>query len=323
MSQQRVLLVDGNPERATYIRNTLSFKTTANIAHRQDGESGVLWAGANECQLCIISYELSGIDGLETLARIRNRKPNLPAIMFSESTDQHVAIAAFREGVRDFVPARGNFGEIIAEIASKTIGEIVDSPDASQQVLNDPTLAHIPRERLAPTYQNRLRSIGRQLDIYGFHTITILEIEGGFIVRANRQRGRAPQALEFPDRDFPRLVASAIDSDADGEDRAFHQSNLTPTGYEDLLRALGYRLDAIVANSVVISELNEMFVVSGRGNDETSAVPGLMPFNWFYYASDVEFMLNEAFKRRGKGESKAPGPAKEPSGIRGIFKRLN
>lgn len=323
MSQPRILLVDQDPQRARYVSDALSLTTLANTVHRQDGESGVLWVGANECHLCVISYELPGIDGLETLARIRNRRPEIPAIMISDSDRQDVAIAAFREGILDFVPARGNFAQIIAEIAQQSIGEPVDNRQTSSRALNDPTLAHIPRERLAPTYQNRLRAIGRQLDIYGFHSITVLEIEGGFIVRANRQRARKPQALEFPDRDFPRLVASAIDGESDGEDQAFHQSTLTPTGYEDLLRALGNRLDESVAHSAVVTELEEMFVVSGRGNDEHAAVPGLVPFNWFLGANDVEYMLNEAFKRRGSGPPKPQGAVKEPGGIRGIFKRLN
>ena len=323
MSQPRILLIDQNPQRARYISDALSLATSANTVQRQDGESGVLWAGANECQLCIISWELPGINGLETLARIRNRRPGIPAIMISESERQDVVIAAFREGVLDFVPTRGDFARIITQGAQQTISDAADNPPVSSRALDDPTLAHIPRERLAPSYQNRLRTIGRQLDIYGYHSITVLEIEGGFIVRANRQRARQPQALEFPDRDFPRLVASAIDSENDGEDRAFHQSALTPTGYEDLLRALGYRLDSIIGNSVVISELDEMFVVSGRGNDEQGVVHGLVPFNWFLDTNDIEYMLNEAFKRRGSGAPKQPGPVKEESGLRAILKRLN
>jgi hypothetical protein len=240
-----------------------------------------------------------------------------------ETTDQHVAIAAFREGAIDFVAVQGNFVSVVCERIKRTFGEHIETTVTSPTALEDPTLGHIPRELLAPTFQNRLRSIGRQLDIYGYHTVTILDIEGGFLVRANRQRARKPQALEFPDRDFPRLVASAMEDDASKPEKPFHQSDLIPTGYEDVLRALGYRLDEVSASSIMITELEEQLVVSFKGNDERAALPGLITVNWMLSPSDIEFILNEAFYRRGQQPKPTISPAPEQGGIRGILRRLN
>jgi DNA-binding NarL/FixJ family response regulator len=323
MSHPRILLVDGDRKRARYLGDAIVTATMVNPVHREDGESAVLWVGANKCDLCVLSYELRGINGLETFARMRTRQPDLPAIIFSENQDQSIAIAAFREGVLDFVPVRGAFQDVITERIQKTLDRQEISVTGSPAVMEDPTLSHVPRERLQPTYQNRLRAIGRQLDIYGFHSITVLEIDGGFIVRANRERSRRSQALEFPDRDFPRIVASAIEDEGMNEKKSFQQSNLIPTGYEDVLRALGHRLDKISANSIVITELEEMIVASGRGNDERSAVPGLVPFNYLLERDDIELMLNEAFHRRGQAPLNTTPPDSSNRGLRGIFKRLN
>jgi CheY-like chemotaxis protein len=301
----------------------LSAELSVTPSMRYDGESAVLWIGAHECDLCIITYELPGMDGLETYARIRTRKPDLPVIILGETTDQHVAIAAFREGAIDFVAVQGNFVSVVCERIKRTFGEYIETTVTSPTALEDPTLGHIPRELLAPTFQNRLRSIGRQLDIYGYHTVTILDIEGGFLVRANRQRARKPQALEFPDRDFPRLVASAMEDDASKPEKPFHQSDLIPTGYEDVLRALGYRLDEVSASSIMITELEEQLVVSFKGNDERAALPGLITVNWMLSPSDIEFILNEAFYRRGQQPKPTISPAPEQGGIRGILRRLN
>jgi hypothetical protein len=61
-----------------------------------------------------------------------------------------------------------------------------------------------------PTHENRLRVIGRQLDLDGYSAINLSETVGGFIVRALRKDALTPVVLEFSDRDFPLLVREAI-----------------------------------------------------------------------------------------------------------------
>jgi DNA-binding NarL/FixJ family response regulator len=323
MMQQRLLLVDNNLRRVRKLRDAISNVMLPPPVHRNDGESAVLWVGANECDLCIISHEPPGIDGLEALVRMRSRQPGLQAIMLAESTDQSVAIAAFRTGVIDFIPARGDYARTIAMHAQKLAGTNETSATSSTYAMEDPTLSHIPQERLQPTYQNRLRAIGRQLDMYGFYTVSIIEVKGGFLVRAQKQRSRLPQTFEFLNRDFPRLVASAIHDDLTGDDKPFHQSELTPTGYEDLLRAIGYKLDQMSAEAIVLTELEEMFVVAGRGNNEKNAVPELLAFNLFLKPEEIETMLNAAFRRRGREQPKVSRPAAKQGGLRNLLCRLN
>jgi DNA-binding NarL/FixJ family response regulator len=323
MNQNHILIVDNHAKRTQHLRNAITGVALTRPAHQPDGESAVIWTGANECDLCIICYELPGIDGIETLVRMRNRLPNLTAIIYSESTKQDVAIAAFRAGVIDFIPARGDFARIIAEQAQSVFGEVEPSRTASARDLEDPTLSHIPRERLEPTYQNRLRAIGRQLDVYGYHSATITEVDGGFLVRAQKQRARRPQALEFPDRDFPRLVASAIHDDLKADQKPIQQGDLTPTGYEDMLRALGDKLDDMSAESITVTELEEMLVVAGRGNDEKSSLPGIVPFNLFLKQEEIELMLDDAFNRRGKTQPKVSRPTPNRGGLRNLLRRLN
>jgi DNA-binding NarL/FixJ family response regulator len=323
MDQAKVLIVDAKSKRATALRDAVGEVTRSTPVLREDGESAVLWLAANPCEMCILSYELPGITGLETLAKMRIREPDLPAIIFAESKDQSAAVAAFRAGVIDFIPATGNFTAVIAERVSQTLNAAHLSSDPPPSTLADPTLSHIPPDRLAGTYQNRLRSIGRQLDLYQFHSVTILEVEGGFLVRAQKQRSRRPQALEFPDSDFPRLVASAISEDQERGEKPISQGELTPTGYEDLLRALGYRLDEMTAEAIVITELDDAFVVSGRGAQVGSAVPAIASFKLSLEKDDVDLMLNDAFRRRGQKQQVKRQPAGSSGGLRGIIRRIN
>ena len=323
MPQQRILLVDGNTRRADALRESISGQMLPAPIHREDGESAVLWAGANPCDLCIIAYELPGIDGLESLARIRNRSPDLPAIMYAESDDQYVAIAAFRSGVFDFVPATGSFTRIVAERAQALLEPDSQSQQSRAYVTEDPSLKGIPADRLKFTYQNRLRTIGRQLDIYRYHSVAIIEIKGGFIARATPRKSRRPEALEFPDRDFPRLVASAIDDNRDEAEKPTSSSDLLPTGYEDALRAIGFKLDEITAENIVITEFDDIIVVGGRGSDINNAVHGIVPFKYFLKQPDIEYMLNEAFRRRGTPQKEVKRKETDSGSLRNILRRLN
>jgi hypothetical protein len=286
----------------------------------------VLWVGANECDLCILSYELPGIDGLETLARMRNRKPDLPIIMISGSTSQDVAIAAFRSGVVDFVRTKGDYTRMVTSLAERTASLARGEEPSLAAPTVDPRLEHLPPERLAPTYQNRLRVIGRQLDIYQYRSVSVIEVAGGFLVRAAPPGTRTPDALEFPDRDFPRFILTGIEcrNRDNDEYRKVPPGELAPTGYEDLLRALGHRLDEMSAESIVIVELKDVIAVGGRGHSDLSLAPTIETFQLFLREHEIEYMLNEAFLRRGKKMGRVATSQKPAEGgLRNILKRLN
>src|SRR5687768_4036212 len=63
---------------------------------------------------------------------------------------------------------------------------------------------------LAPTYQNRLRVIGRHLDLQGFRAASLLEVEGGILARAFHPERHAMELLEFPDDGFRRMMVDAV-----------------------------------------------------------------------------------------------------------------
>lgn len=321
MSQPRILIVDSNPRRVHQLRDAFSTTLLPQPLHKQDGESAVLWIGAHACDLCILSYELPGIDGLETLARMRTRQPSLPVIMIGETDKQHVPIAAFRSGVLDYFPATGRYADVVAERAREHLEPGYVASDTMSEAVTDPGLRDVVRQRLEPTYQNRLRTIGRQVDLYGYHSICLVEIDGGFVLRAREQGKRQPQALEFSDRDLSRLVVGAVQSQGSEDEKPIYAGDLTPTGYEDMLRALGFRLDQIAAEAVVILEMEDRIIATGRGNDERSATPGIIPFEMVLARQDIDFMLNEAFYRRGTQQPQVRKPAGKSGGLKRIFRR--
>lgn len=285
-----VLLVEDDKEQAQRIARALEQLDLPRPVHAPSGEAAVLWVGAHSCDVCLLDYTLPGIDGLETLVRIHQRKPGLPVIMMSNAKSEAVAVAAFRAGVADYIPKKIDYHDAAARLVLQHVqgrSGAVPAPSAT---------AELPEELARPTYQNRLRVIGRQLDLYEYRSINLLEVGGGFLVRALPPgRNRAPEALEFPDRDFPQLVTNAYAARGKSDKRR-SASPLVPSGYEDFLRALGYRLDAHLAEAVTVAELDGFIAIGGV--DNTGGAFG--PFQTLMRPDDIALLLDEAFQRRAK-----------------------
>ena len=166
--------------------------------------------------------------------------------------------------------------------------------------------AELHRQLLLPTYQNRLRVVGRQLDLGGYGAINLLEVPGGFLVRAMRPEARAPEALEYPEGEFPGLLARAIAARGEGE-RRHRPHPLLPTGYEDFLRALGWRLDEQRAEAITVAELEGFVAVVGLAKVERYERADIAPFQRLLRADDIAALLDDAFRRRAPA-AKGWGP---------------
>lgn len=161
----------------------------------------------------------------------------------------------------------------------------------------DSTRGPVPRELLVPSYQNRLRAIGRQLDVGAHSAVNLFEVPGGFLVRAIGPDARTPSAMEFPDADFPELLARGFANRGESA-RSPRPHPLLPTGYEDFLRALGHRLDERHAEAITIAELTDFVAAGGLGHFEGYERTGIAPFQWLLRPPDIVALLNEAFNRR-------------------------
>jgi hypothetical protein len=113
---------------------------------------------------------------------------------------------------------------------------------------------------LLPTYENRLRVLGRELERRGIGWETIRETSAGLRVRPDLSD--QPEPFEFGHDEFRRRVREALT--ARGEqvwERP--RSRRGPVGHERLLRAIGYDLDRRCAQQVQIVALASTIVVAG------------------------------------------------------------
>jgi len=154
----------------------------------------------------------------------------------------------------------------------------------------------LPAELLKLTYQNRLRAIGRELDLSNSRSVLLLEVEGGFVVRAVSRSDRDIDLVEFTDDTFPERMISATEARGQGE-RDESPSPMAPTGFEDLLRALGHVLDERKAANIVIAEKLDSIIVAGdmlSGDTQE-------PFDSELDQARITALLDRAFRMRQSG----------------------
>jgi DNA-binding NtrC family response regulator len=207
VARATVLVVTSDEQYYRQMRTEFDKLLVPRPVYLPNGEDAVFWVGVNHCDLCVIDYELPGIDGMETMIRMRQRRPGLPVIMTSGANSERIAVSAFRQGIIDYLAkSETDSPRILAERVHAYLESIGhgDTPSYQRRASN------VPAALQQPTYQNRLRVIGRQIDRYRYRSVNIVEVAGGFLVRAIASDQRAPEALEFPDSDFPHLVAGAF-----------------------------------------------------------------------------------------------------------------
>ncbi|HUZ03107.1 MAG TPA: response regulator [Thermomicrobiaceae bacterium] len=293
MAQARILLVESDIMRAQQLAQALQARLFTRPDRVASAEAALEWLADNACDACLLAYRLPGMDGLQALVRIHQRAPSLPVVMLSNAGSEQAAIAAFRAGVTDYLPIAPG----IADVAARRVEEILRHlPSSSTSVASVPD--NVPPQLLEPTYQNRLRTIGHQLDVHGYRFPNVLEVDGGFLVVATPDGSRAQEALEFADRDFTFLVASAIGTRSSRAPEKSGRQALFPTGYEDFLRALGWRLDTDQAEAITVSELDDGVVVGGRRHRAGAAGGQFRRFHEFLGPDEVAALLDEAFRHR-------------------------
>lgn len=154
----------------------------------------------------------------------------------------------------------------------------------------------IPEELFLPTYQNRLRVIGRHLDLGEYRNVVIVEVDGGFLARGFNPRQHTPELLEFPNDSFEGLITEAVR--ARGRSKKVRRKSLVlPTGYEDFLRALGYELDQRESKSIVVTECDDHIFVAGL-EQVGGSNGGFGPFDETLASEQIDALLDTAFRRR-------------------------
>jgi DNA-binding NarL/FixJ family response regulator len=302
MPSVTVLLVESDAKVAWAISRVIEARGFPSPVHVSTGGEAIDWIGRNNPDLCVIDRELPDAKWAHFVMRIRQRQPNVPIYLISDAGTEEAAIAAFHIGVTDYIPkAAGLYEAIVRAVQRASEAKAANIPPETALIVPE----GIPPQLMKPTHQNRLRVIGRQIDLYGYRMVAVFEVEGGFLMRAFPGSGRKAEALEFPDRDFVQLAVQAFVVRGEGE-RPASKSRLLPSGYEDFFRAMGAALDDHKAEAVSISEFASVIVIGGNVPVENSTQSTVGNLQWVLQADDITQVLDEGYRRR-KSSSKAQG----------------
>lgn len=305
MSFVTTLLVEQDEQIAWAVSRAIEARGFPRPHHVTDAQDAIDWVAHNECGLCILSNSLPDMNGVDLTVRLRQRRAKLPIYMLSNAGSESVAVAAFRAGINDYFVKDNHVYDAVARVVAQT-------SEAESKLTAMPASHSIPdgmpRGLLIPTYQNRMRVIGRQIDVNRYRMASIFEVDGGFLVRALPERGRNAEALEFPDKDFIHWIIEAYRNRGGGE-RGESTSPLLPSGYEDFLRAIGAALDRHKAESVSVAEFSSVIVVGGSVKVDNSTQTTVGDLQWILQKDDILQLLDEGYRQRRKAEEPKNQPA--------------
>lgn len=163
-----------------------------------------------------------------------------------------------------------------------------------------------PAERLPigqlfePTHQNRLRVAGRALDERGLELAAVLDLGDAVLIRGYDPATGELVAEILPDADLHEAMHALIHGPRHSGPAVNTTTALRPTGYEDFLRALGYRLDHQGTRGFAIIECARYIHVSGLERIGTEDDAAMVPFAHLYEAPKVNSLVNEAISRRDR-----------------------
>ena len=99
----RILIIDDEEHIRRMMRLTLEV-AGYEVGEASDGEEGLrLYAGGPTWNAVVLDQRMPGIDGLETLRRLKKLNPDPPVVMATAYASIELAVDAMKLGARDFV----------------------------------------------------------------------------------------------------------------------------------------------------------------------------------------------------------------------------
>ena len=115
MDKDRVLLVDDEGEFVRALAKRLGARGL-NVEISEDGESAVEKVKHSDFDVIVLDLAMPGIDGLETLKRLREVNPDLQIVLLTGHGSIRSGVEAMKEGAVDFLEKPAEFQELLTKI---------------------------------------------------------------------------------------------------------------------------------------------------------------------------------------------------------------
>ena len=109
-----ILVIEDEPQIRRFLRTSLE-ATGYRVIEAENGQRGLIEAGAHKPDLVLVDLGLPDMDGVEVIRRIRAWSP-MPIIVLSARSEETQKIAALDAGADDFVTKPFGVGELGARL---------------------------------------------------------------------------------------------------------------------------------------------------------------------------------------------------------------
>jgi DNA-binding response OmpR family regulator len=125
-----VFIVEDNDLYSMMLDYNLSNDSIARCLCFRTGEECISALGMNP-MLIVLDYILPGMNGKETLKKIKQLKPEIPVVMLSVKKDQSLIRELFREGAYDYLVKEKSSVKKLKKIINSFVNRLTDDQQKS------------------------------------------------------------------------------------------------------------------------------------------------------------------------------------------------
>ncbi|MCF8218048.1 MAG: response regulator [Bacteroidales bacterium] len=114
-----IFVVDDDELIHKLIRSILNKLSLHNINHLYSGEECISHLHKSP-DLILLDFEMRGINGLETLDKIKSNNPGVPVYMISGQKEFNTAIKAIQKGAEDYFTKDCNLSKNLEKVISSS-----------------------------------------------------------------------------------------------------------------------------------------------------------------------------------------------------------
>jgi len=136
---KHILLVDDHPILSAGVKNLVESVGDFKVIHMATtGEEGLEFLTSNKVDICILDYELSGMNGLEVVRKIREKELETIIIMLSMYDDPSVVREVISLGVNAYILKKDTHNNLKEALDKVADGKKFLSDEVSQLLMENP-----------------------------------------------------------------------------------------------------------------------------------------------------------------------------------------
>ena len=113
--QPQILITDDEKSIRNILRDILEYESYK-VEEAENGVDAVKTVSEKEIDLVILDIKMKGMDGIETLEKIKETKPDLPVIMISGHGTIKIAVDATKKGAFDFLEKPPDLNRLLVTV---------------------------------------------------------------------------------------------------------------------------------------------------------------------------------------------------------------